>query len=424
MHQVDHIVPSAPASCPTYNTPTFNYTTFSPASRLPFTRCFPTVAARATQLLSQATLTPLSQPNDMANNPYFFHNSPAFHLPPSPHGPPPRPHHASGLVTVSLRPALSLHPPCSFPPACTHPPASSASSSPPFSSPYCSSYQSLYDAPVPVLTKYYTLAGALQLTTAYPESSERTNTPLVPLLPLPVHSPNSDTRQVPQHFEPTSLGVIGEFGRAEMERMDDCEDRFAAKRQSLQAGVLYAQPKAHVGAGSPTCSSAVDRFSADTAADIQDVDAALPKPIPLKWSLQPARPSSCSLRVIDESDSGCDPAFDDDGDALQDSTELHYIDYEGNATGSSRSSCGWHGQSRTLSSRTSPDTTLTPPSTKRQQEFTEMMIILQAAPIAESAIPKNVKKHECKICPKRYSRPSQLATHMNSHSGARRAYSL
>ena len=34
--------------------------------------------------------------------------------------------------------------------------------------------------------------------------------------------------------------------------------------------------------------------------------------------------------------------------------------------------------------------------------------------------PKKVKMHQCRICQKLFPRPSGLATHMNSHSGARR----
>lgn len=34
--------------------------------------------------------------------------------------------------------------------------------------------------------------------------------------------------------------------------------------------------------------------------------------------------------------------------------------------------------------------------------------------------PKRVKMHQCRICQKLFPRPSGLATHMNSHSGARR----
>ena len=36
--------------------------------------------------------------------------------------------------------------------------------------------------------------------------------------------------------------------------------------------------------------------------------------------------------------------------------------------------------------------------------------------------PKKVKMHQCRICQKLFPRPSGLATHMNSHSGARRTY--
>jgi uncharacterized Zn-finger protein len=34
------------------------------------------------------------------------------------------------------------------------------------------------------------------------------------------------------------------------------------------------------------------------------------------------------------------------------------------------------------------------------------------------------KKHKCKICDKRFTRPSSLQTHMYSHTGEKRTYSL
>jgi uncharacterized Zn-finger protein len=42
-----------------------------------------------------------------------------------------------------------------------------------------------------------------------------------------------------------------------------------------------------------------------------------------------------------------------------------------------------------------------------------------------SKMPSNTqKKHKCKVCDKRFTRPSSLQTHMYSHTGEKRKFSL
>lgn len=53
-----------------------------------------------------------------------------------------------------------------------------------------------------------------------------------------------------------------------------------------------------------------------------------------------------------------------------------------------------------------------------ESEGQTVKVLIESATPGEP--PKKVKMHQCRICQKLFPRPSGLATHMNSHSGARR----